>query len=1242
MGTDPWVDDGSVSRAEPRWLQEKRRRRRQQQLKEQQLRSTNPFDPPANTSGTNPFDSSSSSTASSSVRATPPVTPKRRPINPFDSDSHSSSIPRRRGTNPFDSASTSTPTSVRRTPTPRKNLSYAVDYSNNSIADSSTATTTSALLMRKHGKQKQDQKSVADSLDRILNTTEEVTVTDNSSHDDTTVSEHAINAAEALKKSFFTSRSKNATPSPSRQQHEQNYSSIQSPKYPSSAMEKRLARRALPTPPTIPEMSQASIPSPRQPSNSNSPYRPRPPVRRPSQPVDLDVTIDSETTTTMNSTSLQASQSDLALHDLCDEASSTDDIAWRNAMFLLSMQPNLASVVEPDTYMTPLHVCCLGLQPPPIWITRGLLYSDSESCRRRDSGGRLPLHLLAATSADPATMQLLVEENPASVTKRDQRGFTPLQLLLKNDRITLRLEHMRILLGQHLQTTITEESDNMKGQTQHLSLRKRQHLNQTVQDLEQRRRRQLEKEQRHEESFVDYPEDVLMGLNNITQWKRRQVRQGTLPKPSSSSQEHPEQQDDDADFDYDVSPASIATPTGKLLPLHLLVRRPCEYQPSETLTSTPPASQEDLVRVLIAAYPQALITRDVHGRTPLLTAMVNSNKMPPTDVLELLLGLRTAGYIDSGTFQTTSPAQLASEDSFQLPLHVAAEECASDYRLLQSIFEAYPPARLVQDARGRTPLHLALANYQSVPIDAATLELLFVESVAKLKDDDGKRPLDLVIANPKCLERQTEASSTLMIQQFLDASIDNPNDWRESQDLLRQLRKLPPWLRRHACAAQFVQATLLEEVASIGNTFLLLLLGCVLVLLLLVIRYSLETGGADTWVLVYYFASYLLVTQIVHGATTLALGEFYRLSLSNIWRWIDLATGTMAIGTAYLVSVDTKALDEVLESSLGSFLPAEKNELIAIMGAWATGFCWISIVGFLVQWWYGMAVFIGSAVHLFQTLFWPLGLAGMGIVAMSQILYTLEDCGFGDDTGGCSLSDAYTTIYWLILGEPVIHEDGYQTLSRSMTALLVTFIFLWIWWVVSVLVMTVSEAYRIDRQQIALRWYWEPKIALTIFVGDKPKFANPPSYVQRYCDQMETLWHILASSIQGGVQNKKGEVHWYACCFRPGVIILTRLAAIIVLPIWWVLGLVSLGILWPPQVRRWLFNWCSSGSIKNSTKQPSTGGERLTAAKLSNLKADVLKYQSIALEHNNKLQQDIAQIKGILLRAMKEEEDSRR
>ncbi len=39
-----------------------------------------------------------------------------------------------------------------------------------------------------------------------------------------------------------------------------------------------------------------------------------------------------------------------------------------------------------------------------------------------------------------------------------------------------------------------------------------------------------------------------------------------------------------------------------------------------------------------------------------------------------------------------------------------------------------------------------------------------------------------------------------------------------------------------------------------------------------------------------------------------------------------------------------------------------------------------------------MAIFVGSAVQLVSTLFWPFTAAAMGIVAMSQILYTLEDC----------------------------------------------------------------------------------------------------------------------------------------------------------------------------------------------------------------------------------------------------------
>ena len=91
-----------------------------------------------------------------------------------------------------------------------------------------------------------------------------------------------------------------------------------------------------------------------------------------------------------------------------------------------------------------------------------------------------------------------------------------------------------------------------------------------------------------------------------------------------------------------------------------------------------------------------------------MTAMLQSEAVPSEEVLEMLLGLWTAGY---NTIKEKSPAQFPTEDTHQLPLHVAAEEWASNVRVLSTIYEAHPPAQLVQHIRGRTPLHLALQNY---------------------------------------------------------------------------------------------------------------------------------------------------------------------------------------------------------------------------------------------------------------------------------------------------------------------------------------------------------------------------------------------------------------------------------------------------------------------------------------------------------------------------------------------------
>jgi ankyrin repeat protein len=962
------------------------------------------------------------------------------------------------------------------------------------------------------------------------------------------------------------------------------------------------------------------------------------PVRRkPSQPIDLDLSLDSSTTATggreqqqqqqqqrpnyndippllstkssgsgsideASSSSLSKGDDDggddnaskrLALHDLCDEARFINDLAWHNALYLLSVQPELCQEREPECQMNPLHVC--SLTTAPIWMTRALLYTRSKQCHQEDIGGRLPLHLCVATSADLDTMQLLVQEYPASVSHKDKRGFTPLHLLLKNDQITLTLEHLRIMLGQ------TTDKEVVNSKPKPIRFRKGEHLDAGLQELEALKMKQ---EEHHESIFSDYPEDVQRSLNKISQWKRRQITKGNMQLRRTQ---------EDMAYDY-IQPASIPTPAGKLLPLHLLVRRKPDPVPTTIIhPRLLPGSTLDLCRVLIHAYPQALITRDACGRTPLLTAMLQSDSLPSEEVVETLLGLRTPQPLD------ISPAKFAADDTHQLPLHVAAEEMTSNYELLATICEAYPEGIEKQDLRGRTPLNLALANFRGTPVDEALLELLTNRKVAKIRDFDGNRPLDWILENPNCLVQRNDS---LVFQQFLDDSIGPPKNSRDSDDLVRHLQLLPPWLRRQACAAKYVQTTLLERLTMPLNTFGVLLWGGILVALLIMLRLLLEEQKLGHVVTVYILASYLLAQQALRCMAAAFRGESYRLCLSNPWTYIHCASGALSILVAHTIDSEAGAF----EVTLGSYDFSQQEALIDSFGAFATTALWLSLIGFLVEWWCGMAIAFGSAVRVLQTLFWPIITAGMVIVATSQVLYTLEDC--SDDI--CPLSDTYTTLYWTILGEPVLTED--ETLSHDAMVLLLIFSLLAIWWLLSVLVLAVSEAQSLDRRQIALQWYWEPKVTMVWTRSVKPSLSDPPSCSQRYCDQMEELWHVLTVSIKGD-NYKRRELHWYSCCFRPSLRLFTPLLALVVIPIWLLLGAATLGLLWPPQVRRWLFATTMLSDPKSTPVE-----DRLTGSKLSQLKGEWHKFQETSMERNGQLQNDISQIKDILIRAMLEDE----
>jgi hypothetical protein len=898
-----------------------------------------------------------------------------------------------------------------------------------------------------------------------------------------------------------------------------------------------------------------------------------------------------------------------ALHDLCDEAPTTDDIAWHNALFLLAVSPELAELKEPECLMTPLHVACLAHEHPPHWMTRGLLYTAPAACFEEDKGGRLPLHLLAATSADIDTMRLLVEEFPPGVAHKDHRGFTPLHLLLKNDQVDLTLEHLRLLLGQ---TTYGSAIGEGRANNRFM-FRRGDHLFGSVADINYLSK---EREDRHEQHFRQYPDDVRRALTKITQWKRRQVNKNAANSSTSQSLfMHKEEhflRCKNATF---TNPASIATPSGRQLPLHLLLRRNTIYPGIQDVTSTKKtASLVDLLRILVVAYPHGLVEQDVGGKTPLMTAMLQRDATPDTEVIELLIGLRTAGF---DGLHTERPAIIPTEDNQQLPLHVAAEEMLAYPSILTKICEAYPEARTVQDSRGRTPLHSALQTFRSFPVDAGTLSLLFVDSVATIRDNEGNTPFDLVLKSPKCLQEHSQSSTTTtmsddesIFQRFLDSSIDKPRSRSDARLLLRHCRMMPPWLRRHACAARSVQDALIDEMTSPFSTFRILASGFVLVVLLAMLRRLLHVNDSLA-ILVYYLASYHLIVQVMNWFSTIALGEFFRLCLSNPWRWVDVATGILTILVANL------------STSRG-----ENDELLSNLGAVATASCWLSILGYLVDWWIGAAIYIGSATRLFYLLVWPLCVAVMGIVAASQVLYTLEDC----DSGGiCSLSDAYTLVYWMVLGQPVVAED--TVYSSATLGVIVVFTLLVLWWIVSVLAATVTETAQLSRHNLSLSWFWEPKVSLTFTAfGDMDgKSHNTPSTLtDRYCDFMSNLWNVMVAALLG----KRFETQeWHSCCLRSRpMTAVTRFSSMLVLPLWIAMGTITFGLLWPPQIRRWVFT--IGGRTVSRRGTDTTFESDVGKAKLSQLQLDIMELKAATYDQGTGVQRDLALIKDVLFRAL--------
>ncbi|GAX24012.1 hypothetical protein FisN_26Lh080 [Fistulifera solaris] len=811
-------------------------------------------------------------------------------------------------------------------------------------------------------------------------------------------------------------------------------------------------------------------------------------------------------------TKSRANAASIALHDLCVEANSKDDMAWRNAVTLLAKEPELAQLRTPEGW-TPLHICCMG--PVPLFMIRCLLYAYAPALAAVDENGRLPLHMLCASPyCDLEILQLIVEEYPAALSTKDHPGIIPLHLFLRNTAVECITERIRILLGWTLSTTATEHEAPAK-------FRKGQHLQVNVATLEGWRTRSRPVTQINRTSAE---------LDNVTPDVQAAVRQ-LAPLYVSATE---------ASF---INPAAIPDPFEQL-PLHILVHRAiilrqpldsryaAQYQ-YDTSDGQPSPSVPHVIialRILICAYPDALLCCNGSGHTPLSAVLAQSSIAPSAEIIEYLTGTRLQleqipAWAHDLPLARDSPATITSEQ-LQLPLHIAAERWVDHVEIIRSVKEAYPAAIQQKDAKGRTPLHRCLESRQT-PVSVDAIELLCNDNVASLQDDRGRTPLQLL--------RETKqfpyhGVSSSIYRRLIDASpVEDPH----------QLAILPPWLRSQACSSPAVQAYVLQALSHPVLCSFILLDGLMLVGIIVVLRLQLndyfdssETTTSWYTYAVYGTASFRLMLQAVVLALQGGVSALRFWSLTSVIAMLSaLATSALMDGTV-------------------------EEEIILQVGTASSGLLWLATIGYLSTWWYNMALFTGSFLQMANTLFWAVVVVGIICVAGSQMFSTflLLECDTAiPGTSFCTAKGSFRFVYALMRGE--IPQEG-EEWSKDAVTLTSALLVLGILWVAAVLLNVVMVALRIDSDEVALKAFWEPQLAKVLAIG------LPHRQIDAFCP-MERLWNMLTNQREDDDNESKVSNKFNA---------LTKWAlGIFLVPLWILAGVVTLGWLWPPQVREWLF-----------------------------------------------------------------------
>lgn len=606
----------------------------------------------------------------------------------------------------------------------------------------------------------------------------------------------------------------------------------------------------------------------------------------------------------------------------------------------------------------------------------------------------------------------------------------------------------------------------------------------------------------------------------------------------------------------------------------------------------------NVMKVLIDAYPSGKLAQDNQKRTPLHFYATRNHDNPAFMMQNAIL------LTDTGAAELT-------DKNGMLPMHYA---CAygTDTVVLQVLAQVYPDSLTTRENKGRTPMHLAMVNAHrdSTPhVVEFLLQHPEARDTTNTRDTDGYLPLHLLALALRGYRADDPAKRRNVSQSL--ALYLNAEPY-PAADFLNALQALPNWLQDTAVVSPHVRNVLNEKIVRRLPTAILMLDGYMLVVIIvcfglasynhLDLRFG-QPGATDTTQVPIAFlflgASYFLLREVVQMASLVSLNSFSSY-FTDPTNWLDMCV-------IFLVFYYTLLM---VHGNWGV-----SNDAFRCGCAFTQGVLYVDVIVYLKSTYVDFAVFVNGVYYVVQRMIAFLIALGVILLAFAQMLFFIykntalcvddpswvpdpdvQVCSFAH----CTFFYSFLKMYVMMLGE-INHVQRYVVGPTSLTAeiLYVAYGFLVVVVLSNVLIAIVTDSYEVIQNDRAAIVFWSNRLDFVaemdaIVFGAQRRlycFGNTgfqkhnmalgaPIYVKETADGMDLVTTERGSPsvkwMRGAWEQVmllfKEEIYEDIDAFESFVYNLFRLLAILfIIPFWILLGVISVGILWPPQIREFLF-----------------------------------------------------------------------